>query len=306
MARKITSEELEQYDQLSYNCYNLRSSDTFDLEERMEKLDVSFIESKTLMYVLKPIAPEHFESGVLKNLHNKKTITTLRFHSLAVVDQDENEAFDFGSQLCNTLSLHLPKLQTISVQWMAVKNFQLAGIPSVTKVSLVEPHFRDDHFEIKLPNLKELSLRNTTPDAKKFTSSLINCPRIEIFSCHTFWSLDSLLTFYLPSCTDFTLRGADLVKKLHLYAPRLTKLNLDDSSVEEFKLIQNGVENMMGFNLEEGKRQSQFHLSVVNTFLSARAKEYLVNHSRVIDIEEDASDYDRLKLEYAFQQLHHH
>ena len=99
MARKITSEELEQHDQLSYNCYNLRSSDTFDLEERMEKLDVSFIESKTLMYVLKPIAPEHFESGVLKNLHNKKTITTLRFHSLAVVDQDENEAFGYVLKL---------------------------------------------------------------------------------------------------------------------------------------------------------------------------------------------------------------
>ncbi len=96
------------------------------------------------------------------------------------------------------------------------------------------------------------------------------------------------------------------MKKLHLYAPRLTRLNLDESSVEEFKLIQNGVENMMGFNLEEGKRQSQFHLSIVNTILSARAKEYLLNHSRVKDVEEDASDYDRAQMKYIFQELHQH
>ena len=281
---------LEKYENVSYNRSIVSSSDTRPLEQQIEKLGVSFMESKNLLYIINPAASQDFEEKVLKKLRHNETITTLRFHE--IIGGKQKKVFDFGGSFCSLLRTHLPKVQVISVKWMAVKNFQLVDILSVTTVDLTDPQFKDKNFELRLANLKELSLQCTGPDPHKFATSLIQCPRIERFFSHKYWCDEAAYpTFYLPSCLNFCLRRADGLRKLHLYVPRITSLNLDANyDLSDFKLLQKGKASMKDFNLKEGEEESKFNLSITNAVLTRKVRNYLINHPRVLNVTGDHGD----------------
>jgi len=286
---------IEQYDNVSYNRAVTSSSDTRPLEEQIKKLGVVYMESNALLYIISPTASQNFEENVLKKLRNAETITTLRFHEIDFSD-DQKEAFDFSGAVSSLLKTYLPKLQIVSVQWMAVKQFQLMDIMTITEVSLTDPQYQDDHFELRLPYLKELSLECCSgPDPRKFAASLIQCPRIELFFSHKYWcDEDRFPTLYLPSCLRFCMRRADCLRKLHLYAPRITTLNLDANyDLSDFKLIQRGKQSMNNFNLKPGEEESKFNLSIVNAVLSRNCKRYLTQHPRVLSIAGNSSEEEQ-------------
>jgi len=286
---------IEQYDNVSYNRSMVSSSDTQPLEKQIKQHGMVYMESKTLLYIFSPAASQNFEEKVLKKLSNAETITTLRFHEIDFSDK-KKEAFDFGGEISCLLQKYLPKLQIISVRWMAVKQFQLVDIMSIKDVSLTDPQYQDDHFELRLPYLKVLSLECCSgPDPHKFAASLIQCPRIEVFFSHKYrQDLDRLPTLYLPSCLRFCMRRADCLRKLHLYAPRITTLNLDANyDLSDFKLIQRGKQSMNAFNLKAGEEESKFNLSIVNAVLSRNCKKYLTEHPRVLSVAGNSSEEEQ-------------
>eukprot|EP00930_Biecheleria_cincta_P034953 TRINITY_DN24089_c0_g1_i1.p1 TRINITY_DN24089_c0_g1~~TRINITY_DN24089_c0_g1_i1.p1 ORF type:complete len:319 (+),score=51.80 TRINITY_DN24089_c0_g1_i1:57-1013(+) len=245
----------------------------FKILQNIEQTGLSYAESSTVLIVLKPVAA--WEEDVFKKLKHGKTIKKLRFHGSV------DKPFDlhgFGT----LLPTYLPKLETISFDGCEIRRLELKGMDSVRVLEVNGCEFKDNVFEVCLPNLKELLLQCTVPAPVAFAASLLRCPRIERFFAHKFWCSD-VPTLYLPSCKDFTFRRGDCVNKLHLYLPRVKYVNLDANyGLLDIKFLKQGHREMKDFDLKPGKAESRCTVSVVNTCAGLKdGLKYLKTHPRV-------------------------
>lgn len=247
----------------------------FKILQNIEQTGLPYAESSTVLFVLKPVPPNLWEEQVFKKLKHGKTIKKLRFHGSV------DKPFDlhgFGTLLPS----YLPKLETISFDACEIRRMVLKDVDSVRVLEVNGCEFKDNVFDVCLPNLKELMLQCTVADSVAFAASLLRCPRIERFFAHKFWCHD-VPTLYLPSCKDFTFRRGDSVNKLHLYLPRVKYVNLDANyGLLDIKFLKQGHREIKDFDLKSGKSESQCTVSVVDSLAGLKAGlKYLETHPRV-------------------------
>jgi len=247
----------------------------FKILQNIEQTGLPYAESSTVLFVLKPVPPNLWEEQVFKKLKHGKTIKKLRFHGSV------DKPFDlhgFG----NLLPSYLPKLDTISFDACEIRRMVLRDVDSVRVLEVNGCEFKDNVFDVCLPNLRELVLQCTRADPVAFAASLLRCPRIERFFAHKFWCPD-VPTLYLPSCKDFTFRRGDCVHKLHLYLPRVKHVNLDSNyGLLDIKFLKQGHKTIKDFDLKSGKAESRCTVSVVDSLAGLKAgMKYLETHPRV-------------------------
>jgi len=287
-------EKLENGAKLFYQeGYGLSEDVINKIHEKLMKMNVPFIEHGRLLYVLKGKNSKGWETTILKKLKHGADIRVLRFYRLNEDTILKSNTFEFSEKTSVAIVKYLPNLEEISVNNMAVSNFVLTNINSVTKVTLEFPFFKDARLSLKLPNLKTFELWNTViKDPKTLEDSFINCPRIENFFCRNpnyegflgnSGNPDYMPTFYLPHCLLFSLLVSETLKSLWMYAPRLKKLDLSNSHIDEFKFIENGKAEMKEYNLPKGTSESKFQLKMSNGNFSENVTTYLKRNPRNVE-----------------------
>jgi len=265
-------------------------------DEQIRALDVSFIESKEALVILKPSAQDFFGEAVLRRLKYADTIERVRWHP---IDEDPNApAFDFHG-IGPLLNKALPQLKEISLRHFSTLNFKLDGLPRLEELDLTHVSFRDNVFELSLPGLKAFSMSSAVPPPKAFAKSMSKCPRLEWFFAHKYWTNLSIPTLYLPSCKSFVFRRGGAVSKLRVYIPRCERLILDGNhSLTEFEIKEKGKATMRRFNMSPDDEQEKFTVSLLDARLSGKAFTYIKTHHRVrrvegeADEEEEDEDFD--------------
>ncbi len=83
-------------------------------------------------------------------------------------------------------------------------------------------------FRLELPQLRAVSFNYVqVDDPRGFGPSLAACPKLERMSCYKLWGLTGMVhELDLPCCQDLDLYRSDDLDGFRLYAPRLTRLNL--------------------------------------------------------------------------------
>ncbi|CAE8635193.1 unnamed protein product [Polarella glacialis] len=278
-----TEQLADAFERAMYGGASASSSDYGPVQARLQELGVHFVESKTVLFVLRPQACKAFEDEVLKKLRHKGTIRKLRFHGIQD-GEDPGPAFLF-THVGPLVRQYLPQLKELGVQFMAVENFRLTGVTSLRQVYFVGARFRDNNvFVMELPELKSLNIALCTPPSQGLAASLLKCPRIESFYAHKF--MDDPPSLYLPSCKTFCFRRGDCVSKLHLYLPRVKKVVLDAMyDLKNLKFLPHAKKEIKEFALPKGTPESTFTVSVVNACLGQAAKQYLSTHPRVLRID---------------------
>ena len=241
-----------------------------------------YMESKDVLAILTAnhigSTPEKFLSDVLSKLKYRDTIK--RVHMCPT--SGSNHPFNFA-KLSEQLAEHLPNVQWLNIEGMAAINFRIEST-TIISLTLEAPYMQDGKWEIKCPNLLQLTMESHTPPVDNFQRGLINCPRIKYYYCHKYWNDDPLPTLYLPNCINFTHRRGDCNESLRLYLPRVKKLNLDANyDLERVQMLTEGHPDHAEWNLPPGAELSKFQLSLTAANMSARFKESLCATGRVIN-----------------------
>jgi len=238
------------------------------------------LESKDVLAIINSdcgSTPEKFLSEVLNKLKYKSTIKKIH-----MCPTSGASPFDFA-KFSEQLAEHLPNVQWINIEGMATVNFRIESA-TLKSLMLVVPHMQDGKWELKCPNLLQLTMESHTPPVESFGRGLINCPRIKYYYSHKYWNDDPLPAFYLPNCIDFTHRRGDCNESLKLYLPRVRKLNLDANyHLERVQMLTKGHPDHAEWELPPGAEPSKFQVSLNNAILSARAKDSLRRTGRVIN-----------------------
>jgi len=271
--------------------YGLEEKEIHKIHERIMKMGgkdgLQYVEHENLLYILKGKNSKGWETNILKKLKSPTKITVIRFYRLNEDTILKSNTFEFSEKTSELIAKYLPNVNEISVNGMAVSNFMLRNLNSVIKVLLDVPFFKDYKFSLKLPNLQTLEMWYTSiKDPKEWEASFINCPKLEKFYCRkpnydeASLFTDHQPTFYLPNCLEFTLFVSETLKNIWIYAPRLQKLDLSTSHIDDFKFIENGKEEMKEFNLQNGECPSKFKLKMTSGLFRAQLRNYLKGHPR--------------------------
>jgi len=273
----------------------------------------TFIQSKKVLVVLKS---SFGQEGFLQVKH-KPSIKCLHFYS-SETDYNFNATnhassgpaqrgppFDFAN-FSDMAKEHLPNLELLNIQFMAVKNFSISS-STIKTVRLVAPKILDRRWALKLPNLRELHLEDHSPPVDKFARSLIACPLLEKVFCHKYWvgkhrenckddgrggwdcaprctGKHLLPSLFLPNCKSFIFRRSDGNSLIKFYIPRVEELVLDGNyNLDRIELLSQGHSEHSEWNLPQGTKHSNFRLSQINSNLSERALAALRGSGRVLN-----------------------
>eukprot|EP00933_Yihiella_yeosuensis_P020701 TRINITY_DN16539_c0_g3_i1.p1 TRINITY_DN16539_c0_g3~~TRINITY_DN16539_c0_g3_i1.p1 ORF type:complete len:342 (+),score=52.32 TRINITY_DN16539_c0_g3_i1:54-1079(+) len=273
-------------EQVAYGHSMINCNDVWKIQEKMKATGLPYAESKSILFMLKPMNARAMETEVLKKIKHGPSITKLRFHPYQDGDFDLK---NFSA----SMKKYLPKVSEISFQHACLKNFELKDLDRVKTLLFIGVDFKDNKFDLHLPYLKELILECSVPAPKEFSKSLLQCPRIERFFTHKFWCVD-MPPLYLPHCKNFTFRRGDCVSKLHMFLPRVQHVNLDANyDLSDIKFITQGRKEIKDFCLQEHEQESHFTVSAVNAFAGLRrGPDYLLSHTRVSHVTGLENDID--------------
>ncbi|CAJ1429930.1 unnamed protein product [Effrenium voratum] len=278
------------------------------VETEIEKRGKLFLESKSTLFILSSAAgqtPATFEK-VLKQLKHSQSIENLHLYPVPFWDESDPH-FDF-SQFSEQMAT-LPRLESLHVHHMLVKNFELRPCLSLRRLRLVDPQVQDGKWSVQLPQLRELVMENHSPPEKNFARSLLQCPRLEEFFAHKYWHDQALPKLFLPSCKRFTFRRGDCTEKLSLYLPRVEDLVLDACyDLQELTLLKHGHGSHQEFNLPENQQPSKFRISLTNANLGPAAQAALQESGRMLNDLAEFQENDGLAgaagMDAIFRNLH--
>ena len=125
----------------------------------------AFVESEKTLVVLDSeigAVPEVFLEKVLNNLQHKNTIKYMHLrYPNPGDDVEEQIPFDF-KKFSEQLRIHLPMVELLYIMYMPIKNFKLQS-ETIKSLQLLQPEFKDDIWEIDLPNLEDLDMQHLVP-----------------------------------------------------------------------------------------------------------------------------------------------
>ena len=135
------------------------------ISEAIYRKQHAFLESEKVLVILDSeigAAPKVFLEKVLNKLQHKNTIKYMHLrYPNPGDDVEEQIPFDF-KKFSEQLRIHLPMVELLYIMYMPIKNFKLQS-ETIKSLQLLQPEFKDDIWEIDLPNLEDLDMQHLVP-----------------------------------------------------------------------------------------------------------------------------------------------
>lgn len=256
---------------------------------------------------------ESFEELLSSTTDETKTYSLTVNHYISQSDYEALSASVLGRNLTSfnifaeyedncpvikTSAVPFPKLLVIDLNCQALESFHFSKdqFPSLKQVSIESPpNSQLSSFELDLPNLTTLSGQFiTVKDDRKFGASISKSPLLEFISFYKLWGLGRSKRHVLvcPNAKEIDLYRSDDLRGLRLWAPKMTRLNLQACyGMEECKFYDDIPKFKNKNDYEFDGNLSDFKVNILNSNMGPEVFEGNPRVKMIVNDEEGVSNW---------------